>query len=274
LLADGMSTSPPLESEPLEPRWTPALIPGVLGLAAVAFAIAASVSSQRLQELAWLRSVPRADPAARAEEPARYAGRLHGPAGRSTPAGDRAAAYWWAIVYRDAEGDKTVYGSGRERSRLVLETPSGSLPLAFTEAEPQYVGLIHDEKDDEYDMPISIDLGNTRHTVSEAIPPGQYAGEDAKYEQVFLPEGAAVEVVGCMKAGAIDACRAPLHAVLAAPALEVHRRHRAGQAKDPFRAAIATVAVVLGLVGSAFGVLASLALRGGPAQKSEDSESP
>jgi len=250
-------------------RWSWALIPGFLAIAAVAFTIAARVAERRMEELAWLRSVPRADVASPTEGPARYVGKLHGPKDRGTPAGNRAAAYWWAVAYRDSDGPDTVYCSARERSLLVLETPGRSVRLAFTEADPNEVGVIDDQKDNEYDMPVSIDLGSTRRARSEEIPPGTCTGGGAKYEESIIAEGADVEVVGCMSAGALAACNTPLRAVLAVPDLEVHRRHRVDEAKVPFRAAIIAVALVLVYVGIVFAAMASVDLRTARSGKSE-----
>jgi hypothetical protein len=165
------------------------------------------------------------------------------------------------VVHRDDEGDSKVFCTARERSQLVLETASGSMPLAFTEADPAEVGLISDQKSNEIDRPLAIDVGATERTIATSLPAGTCDGEEAAYEQVLIPEGAAVEVVGCVKDGRIDRCDTPLAGVLSMPDLTANRRHRADDASMTFRFALGFCALLLLAAGGLLAARLAAAMR-------------
>src|SRR5687767_1711641 len=155
--------------EDAPPSLARALVAIVTLLILAAYGVAWWLAAPADRELEWLRDLPRADAASETGRPAIYAGKLRGPEGRVTPSGERAAAYWWRVARRDDDSD-TLFCSGRERSRLKLETPTGSMRIAFTEAHPDEVGLITDEQDNELGRPIAIDLGNSQPSVTRFVP--------------------------------------------------------------------------------------------------------
>jgi hypothetical protein len=205
------------------PSHARAIPPIVTGIILAAYGLACWRAAPPARELEWLRDLPRANAAT--DQPAIYAGKLRGPEGRVTPSGERAAAYWWRVARINDDSD-TIYCWGRERSSLALETPTGSMRIAFTEADPDEVGLIMDEKDNEHGRPIMIDLGRTRTSATKTVPAGTCAGEDAVFEQLAIAQGAAVEVLGCVKDGVIERCDTPLSGVVSTPDLKAYRRHR------------------------------------------------
>lgn len=207
------------------PKHARAIPPIVTGLILAAYGLAAWRAAPAARELEWLRDLPRADAASETDRPAIYAGKLRGPEGRVTPSGDRAAAYWWRVARRDDDSE-TLFCSGRERSRLTLEAPTGSMRIGFTEAHPDEVGLITDEQDNEHGRPIAIDLGDSQPSVRRFVPAGTCTGKDASYEHLTIPDGADVEVVGCVKGGVIERCDTPLAGVVSTPDLKAYRRHR------------------------------------------------
>jgi hypothetical protein len=188
------------------------------------YGLAAWLAAPRFREIDWLARLPRADAASATSRPARYAGRLYGPGGRLTPLGDAAAAYWWSVTSGDGEGGKKARCKDRQRSRLTLVTATGEMPIAWAEADPDEVGLASDEQDGDYDLPLAFDVGGSPAATQDTPPPGTCAGDE--YEQVLIPRGAAVEVVGCAKDGAIDRCSALVGGVLSVPDLGSDRRHR------------------------------------------------
>jgi hypothetical protein len=244
------------DDAPADPSYARAIPPVVTLLIVAAYGVAGWRSAAPARELEWLRDLPRADAAAATDRPAIYAGKLRGPEGRVTPSGKRAAAYWWRVARRDDDSD-TVFCSGRERSRLALETPTGSMRIAFTEADPSEVGLITDKKDDEHGRPIAIDLGHTQSVSLKFVPAGLCASEDAAYEQLAIPDGADVEVVGCLKNGVIERCDTPLSGVVATPDLKAYRRHRLGDVIALFMLPLVLVALILMAAGFAIIVSAT-----------------
>ena len=161
--------------------------PVVTAIVFIVYGLGARRAAPGIHELDWLRELPRAHAAVATSSPALYAGRLHGPPGRVTPAGNRAAAYWWSVVSRGSEDNK-VYCKERERSNLTLETPTGTMRIAFTEASPDLVGLITTEKQDEFDRRFVIDLGDARGSPTESLPNGTCSGDNASYDQLFIRE--------------------------------------------------------------------------------------
>jgi hypothetical protein len=233
---------------------SPSRVRGLLAVATVAvvvaYGVAATMAAARIREVAWLGSLPSADAAAPQSTPARYSGKLHAPAGRTTPAGTPAAAYWWNVAHHDDDSDD-LFCQGRQRSALSCETTTGALRIEWTEADPSIVGLVADDKDNEYERPLAIDIGNHQLSAKPVVPSSTCWGDGATYSEATISEGAQVEIVGCVADGEIRACDGPLHGVLAVPAIEVDRRHRFEQALHAFRFAFAaafTALVAVGLV--------------------------
>ncbi len=198
-----------------------------------AYAIAAHMASVRIREIEWLSGLPSAFPDTAEGLPARYAGRLYGPEGRITPLGQRAAAYWWTVSSRDADVGYDVKCRGRARTGLILETAGGKIPIAWTEADPDDVGIASDTFDGDYGLHLAIDVGGIPSVRYDEVPPGtcQY-GEN--YLQTYIGQGAQVEAVGCMRNGAIDRCDALIEGVLSAPDIKSDMRHRLRSAMHGF----------------------------------------
>ena len=220
------------------------LVPAVATVVLGALAAAAWVALPRVRELDQLRTLRHADAASPPATPAIYRGRLRGPPGRATPSGYQAAAFWWTVVRRDDDGSE-VFCKGRERSDLWLDTPTGTLRIALGEAHPDRVGLVTEDKDDEYDRPIAIDLGPIRRTSVSTLPPSTCDGRDAEYEQLFIPGGTPAEVTGCVRDRVIGECEGPLATTLSVPDLETARRHRLERALAALRVALAVGASIL-----------------------------
>ena len=251
-----------------DPSRARAIPPIVTVVIFAAYGLAFWQAAPAVRELAWLKDLPRADAASATGRPAIYAGKLHGPEGRVSPSGDRAAAYWWGVVGRDGDSE-TIYCSGRERSRLALVTPTGSMRIAFTEANPDEVGLITDEKDNEHGRPIAIDLGSTQRAVRESAPAGICTAEDASFEQLTIPFGADVEVVGCVKDGVIERCDTPLSGVVSTPNLRAYRQHRLDNVVDLLLFPL--VFVALALVSAGFVLALAVQGRGRAVRPGRDS---
>lgn len=234
-----------MPSEAAESKPTSRAVPIACGLVLVALGAAAWIAETRVRELDWLRTLERADAASPPATPAIYTGKLRGPPERFTPAGNRAAAFWWAVVRRDDDGSE-VFCKGRERSELWLDTPTGTLRIALGEADPDRVGLITEDKSDEYDRPIAIDLGTIQRTSVRSLPSNTCDGRDAEYEQLFIAEGAPVEAFGCVRDGVLGECSGgPITTALSVPDLETARRNRLEEALDAVRVALAISAATL-----------------------------
>ncbi len=225
------SSRTPQPPSPVLRRLLPA---AATALVVLAYAIAGAFALPRYREVVWLGSLPSADAAAPVATPARYSGLLHAPPGRKTPFGTPAAAFWWSVA-DDDDDSPHLFCNGRERSALSLETSTGTLRVEWTDADPSVVALIGDGNDNEYGRPLAIDVGGRQHVPQGAIPSGTCVGENAKYTETTLDDGARVEIVGCVRDGAIRACDGPLRGVLAAPAIDVDRRHRFEQSLYVFR---------------------------------------
>ena len=159
-----------------------------------------------------------------------------------TPLDGQAAAYWWAVQEVSDHGvDAQCFGGAR--SDLTLLTATGVFPIAWMEADSDVVGLVSDDLDDEYDLPFSIDVGNTETLIVDPPPPGTCEGDF--YAQIVFPPGARVEVVGCAHNGTIAGCDSPLGGVLSAPTLRADRRHRFRSALRPFLFTMGIVLVIL-----------------------------
>lgn len=248
------------DAAPSEPTYARAIPPIVTLLILAAYGLAGWRAMSPDRELGWLRDLPRADAASATERPAIYAGKLRGPEGRVTHSGERAAAYWWRVARSDGDSEK-ILCSGRERSLLSLETPTGSMRIAFTEADPAEVGLITDEKDNEHGRAIAIDLGHTSPVAAPSVPAGTCPAEDAVYDHLVIPDGADVEVVGCVKNGVIERCDTPLSGVVSTPDLTSYRRHRLDDTSGFFLFPILFAALTLIVAGIALIVPAADMMR-------------
>jgi hypothetical protein len=123
--------------------------------------------------------------------------------------------------------------------------------IAFMDASPDEVGLITDKQDNEHGRPIAIDLGGTQTSVIKPAPAGTCTGEDAAFEQLAIPDGAEVEVVGCVKDGVIERCDTPLAGVVSTPDLKTYRRHRLDNEIGLLLFPLALVASILVMAGIA-----------------------
>ena len=206
------------------------------------YGLAFLMATPRLREIEWLAGLPSFDPDNPASGPVVYSGTLHGPADRTTPLGGQAAAYWWAVQEVSDHG-VDAQCAGNARTDLTLLTATGLLPIVWMEADPDLVGLVSDDADDDYVLPFSIDVGNNETLTVDPPPPGTCEG-DYYAQIVFLP-GARVEVVGCAHNGTIVSCDTPIGGVLSAPTLSADRRHRFRSALRPFLIAMGVALVVL-----------------------------
>lgn len=209
----------------------------IIGTVAVlllgAYAIAAFRASSRIREIEWLAGLPAADPASPSGLPARYAGRIFGPADRRTPLGQEASAYWWTVTSSDGEAGEDVKCLKRVRSGLVLATPAGVMPVAWSGADPDDISLASDSDSGEYGRPLAIDIGGAPSMKYERVPGGicEY-GE--KYYQTFIGQGVRAEVVGCFRNGALGRCDSVLGGVISVPDIKSDMRHRFGSAMHMF----------------------------------------
>jgi hypothetical protein len=198
-----------------------------------AYAIAALVASSRIKEIEWLAGLPAAEYEYDTNRPARYAGRLFGPEDRKTPLGQPAAAYWWSVSSRDADVGYDVKCRARVRSNLFLVTSTGRMPIVWTEANPDDVGIASDSQRGDYGLPFAIDVGNTPSMLYDKVPPNTCSfGE--RYLQTYLEQGINVEVVGCIRNEAIDRCDSLLGGVLSVPNIKSDMRHRLRSAMQVF----------------------------------------
>lgn len=199
----------------------------------VAYAIAAFEASSRIKEIEWLAGLPSAEYEYGTNRPARYAGRLFGPEDRKTPLGQPAAAYWWSVSSRDADVGYDVKCRARVRSNLVLVTSAGRMPIAWTEANPEDVGIASNTQRGDYGLPFAIDVGHTPSVLYDKVPPNTCSvGE--RYLQTYIEQGINVEVVGCVRNGVIDRCDSLLGGVLSVPNIKSDMRHRLRSAVQYF----------------------------------------
>lgn len=202
-------------------------------LIAGAFCIAAYRASSRIKEIRWLAALPPADTLSTAGRPARYAGRLFGPDDRATPLGRRAAAYWWTVSSYDGDAGYDIKCVSRTRSRLRLAMPAGTMDIVWADADPDAVGLASDSDSGEYGRPFAIDIGNARVVTYDSVP-RKICAYGERYSEAYLAQGTAVEVVGCVRGGAIDRCDCILGGVLSVPDITSDMRHRLRSAMHAF----------------------------------------
>lgn len=198
-----------------------------------AYGIAALSASARLREIQWLAGLPAADPASAPGTPARYPGRIFGPDGRRTPMGQQASAYWWTVAVNDEDGNYDVRCLGRVRSNLVLATPKGSVPVEWSGAESDDVGLASDSDGGEYGRPFAIDIGSAPSTTYDEVPRG-ICGYGERYSQTYIGQGVRAEVVGCYRGGVLGRCDSVLGGVLSVPDVRSDMRHRLEAAMHAF----------------------------------------
>jgi hypothetical protein len=86
-----------------------------------------------------------------------------------------------------------------------------------------------------------IDLGGIEPSIPRRRP--AQTCSRGRYEQLSIPQGTKVEVVGCVRNGAIDRCATPLAGLLAVGSVDGYRKNRARHAAKLFR-----YALLLGLV--------------------------
>ncbi len=212
---------------------TGALVSTVIIIIIFAYAIAAYYSSRRIKEIGWLTSLPEWDAHSASGQPARFSGRLFGPEDRVTPLGQRAAAFWWTVASRDADGGYDVKCSARARSGLILSTPEGDFAIALSKADPDDVGIASDSQAGDYGKPFAIDVGSIPSVIYKAVPPGicEY-GE--RYLQTYIKQGMRAELVGCLRNGEIDRCDGLIAGILSLPDIKSDMRHRLVAATQAF----------------------------------------
>jgi len=157
-----------------------------------------------------------------------HRGRLHGPSDRVTPNGHPAAAYWWSVDSTDDESHETYCG-GRARDRLALDTTR----IAWSDADPDDVGLVSDDRSDEHGRRFMIDLGARAGELTSAVPRGTCTGTDARYGELRIDDGAEVDVVGCIGDGVVLPCAGPIGGVIAVDGLEAYVAHARARATRP-----------------------------------------
>jgi hypothetical protein len=107
------------------------------------------------------------------------------------------------------------------------------MPIAWTEANPEDVGIASHTQRGDYGLPFAIDVGDTPSVLYDKVPPNTCSvGE--RYLQTYIEQGINVEVVGCVKNGAIDRCDALLGGVLSVPNIKSDIRHRLRSAMQVF----------------------------------------
>ncbi len=137
--------------------------------------------------------------------PPRFHGRLHGPPGRTTPAGTATAAFWWSV--ETSGEDSETHCRARARDGLVLETATARLPIAWSAIDPDLAGLITD-RHGEYGFRAMFDASAIVDTVRDAVPAHTCTADGARYLETAIPDGTEVEVTGCERDGTIAACDA------------------------------------------------------------------
>ncbi len=233
----------------------PLLVVGVMSTAAVVSAL------PRIALLHELARTTRATLAAPHAGPAIYAGSVEGPHDRVTIGGERAAlTYWW--VDRSENGARRPSCAGGEHDGLVLRDGQRDAAISFLRAGALPV-LRGNSGDNPWASSTVIDLASTFAVAHDAVPAdlANCSGRDSHYYEHRIAGGTHVEVVGCVRDGAIHACPGRLAGVLVVGSVIDHRWRRAFDLRSDLR-----FVIVLGLasVVAAVGYTLAFAARSTP----------
>ncbi len=210
------------------------------------FAIAWLTARGEYAGLRWMHGVPRATLASPRVGPAVYSGTVVGPEDRVTPLGRRTAGHWWWVVDRSRGEDGTTVCHTRVRDGMRLVDGDRVVRLTMFETAGDS-SLLSDHRTWDWRDAMVFDLGSTPEYSSRTIPraASRCTGRRLEYTERWIPPGARVEVLACMRDGALGPCNGPLTGALSIPNLDVHRIRRAREVRKAVRAACGISAVLL-----------------------------
>lgn len=214
--------------------------------ASVSFLIAWAHGQPTIEQLRFLRDLPRASLDAPKKGPAIYAGRIYGPPGRATPMGEKAAITWW-WVNDGFSKSRTTSCFERQLESLELAADGRSVPYVAL-GSASSLSLLSDERGDDWGDPVVVDLGSQAAHKPDYLPDAAHkcsSGTNPIYVERWVAQGAEVEVVACYRDGALRECDAPLRSLLGLGTIVPHRQRRADHAYVPFLVACGINTVML-----------------------------